>query len=236
MTLLAALCLISFSFVSCSGDDDDEDDDDITLIEDTSSDDASDDEETTSSDTTYVNGYAAVDLGLSVKWAAYNIGADSPEDYGNYYAWGETETKMEDSYALSNSVTYGVEMGDIAGRAKYDAATANWGDSWRMPTQDECQEIVENCAWELTMLNDVSGYLVTGSTGYSIFLPATGYRYGSTRYDAGYVGYYWSSTPYSSEDDYAYCLYFDLYTDYSSFYVVDDLCRYFGVTVRPVTD
>ena len=228
MTLLVPMCLISFSFTSCSGDDDGEDD--VTLTADTSADDTSDDEETTSSDITYVNGYAAVDLGLSVKWATCNIGADSPEGYGNYYAWGETETKEE--YKSSNSVTHGVDMDDISGDAEYDAATANWGGSWRMPTHDEIEELVDSCTWEWTTENEVNGYLVTGSIGNSIFLPAAGYRNGTSLDYAGYIGYYWSSTPNSSTTYLACGLNFS-----SSFHGVDDYgFRSYGLTVRPVSE
>ena len=165
-----------------------------------------------SSDTTYINGYAAVDLGLSVLWATCNIGADSPEDYGDYFAWGETETK--DSYTSSNSVTDGVEMGDIAGNAEYDAATANWGSKWRMPTKDECQELIDSCTWEWTTENDVNGYLVTGPNDNTIFLPAAGYRRGSSLNLAGEYGFYWSSTPYESNTNLAYYLYFYSPTHY----------------------
>ena len=188
-----------------------------------------DSDDTTSSDTTYVNGYTAVDLGLSVKWATCNVGADSPEDYGDYFAWGETETK--DDYSSSTSVTYGVEMDDIAGDAEYDAATANWGSSWRMPTYDEMQELVDDCTWTWTTQNDVNGYLVTGSTGNSIFLPAAGWRRGSLLYDREGDGGYWSSTPRESRTQYAYNLYF-----YSSYHYTDWSGRYDGRTVRPVAE
>ena len=182
-----------------------------------------------SSVTTYINGYAAVDLGLSVKWATCNIGADPPEDYGNYYAWGETETK--DSYTSSSSVTYGVEMDDIAGDAGYDAATANWGGSWRMPTWDEMDELVDSCTWEWTTQNEVNGYLITGSSGNSIFLPAAGYRYGAALFDAGSLGYFWSSTPLSTHTSLAYNLYF-----YSSYHFRRSDYRLYGRTVRPVSE
>ena len=195
---------------------------------DSSTDDASDDD-TTSSDTTYINGYAAVDLGLSVKWATCNIGADSPEDYGNYYAWGETETKS--TYSSLYSVTYGVEMDDISGNAEYDAATANWGSSWRMPTEDECQELVDSCTWTWTTENDINGYLVTGSNGNSIFLPAAGRRDGTMPFYANSRGEYWSSTPYSSNADYAYFLSFR-----SSYLSVDTHTRQNGYSVRPVSE
>ena len=236
--LAIPMFLVAFSFVSCS-DDDDDDDDDITLTADTSADDTSDDEETTSSETsddettssgtTYINGYAAVDLGLSVKWATCNIGADSPEDYGNYYAWGETETK--DEYKASNSATYGVEMDDIAGNADYDAATANWGSSWRMPTYDEMKELVDSCTWTWTTENDINGCLVTGPNANSIFLPAAGYRGGTSLYSAGFSCDYWSSTPYGSDPGWAYDLFFN-----SSTHFVDRSSRYYGYTVRPVSE
>ena len=96
------------------------------------------------SSTGTINGYEYVDLGLSVKWAICNIGASSPSDYGDYLAWGETETK--DEYTNDNSVTYGdSSFGDISGNATYDAATANWGKKWRMPTRSEFEELLDDC-------------------------------------------------------------------------------------------
>lgn len=172
----------------------------------------------------------SVDLGLSVKWAACNIGADSPEDYGNYYAWGETETK--DEYTSSNSVTSGVEMDDISGNAEYDAATANWGGSWRMPTNNETEELVNNCTWTWAILNDVNGFLVTGSNGNSIFLPAAGNRM-FTDNRQGERGYYWSSTPIETDTNYfSNCLFFTT-TGVSATYTAS---RELGRTIRPVTD
>ena len=173
----------------------DDDDDDLT--------ETVDDADDSSSATAGI----AVDLGLSVKWATVNIDATLPADYGNYYAWGETETK--DEYSLDNSVTYGdSSFGDISGDATYDAATANWGSSWRMPTQTECQELVDDCTWTWTTQENsdgeyIKGYLVEGTNSNSIFLPAAGYRYGSSLYRAGTSGDYWSSTPYASGSYYA---------------------------------
>ena len=190
---------------------------------------ASSDDSINSSDTTYINGYAAVDLGLSVLWATCNIGADSPEDYGDYFAWGETETK--DSYKYSNSVTFGYSMGDISGNAEYDAATANWGDSWRMPTYDEMNELIDSCTWEWTSENAVNGYLVTGPSGNSIFLPAAGWRYGMALSYEGSNGRYWSSTPYISDTYNAYYLHF-----HSSRHDMSESNRYYGRSVRPVSD
>ncbi len=176
-----------------------------------------------------VNGHEYVDLGLSVKWATCNVGASKPEDYGNYYAWGETTTKY--SYTESNSKTYGKSMRDIAGNSSYDAARANWGGSWRMPTKVEMQELIDKCNWKWTTQNGVKGYKVTGPNGNSIFLPAAGGRYGSSLYDAGSYGYYWSSTPYESGSYDAYSLDFDS----SGHDMVND-DRSFGQSVRPVLE
>ena len=216
--LLVPMCLIAFSFVSCSGDDDDDDSSSVSTA---------DDGYTASGK---ISGHYYVDLGLSVKWATCNIGADSPEDYGNYYAWGETETK--DSYTGSNSVTFGVEMDDIASNADYDAATANWGSSWRMPTYDEMQELVDNCTWEWTTLNDVDGYLVTGSNANSIFLPAAGCITGTSFDAVGSYGGYWTSTPDSSN---AHCFAYAL-ASYSNSHDVFGANRNSGRPVRPVSE
>ena len=191
---------------------------------------ATEEDDTTEDTSETINGYDAVDLGLSVRWAAVNIGAESPEDYGNYYAWGEIETK--DEYTNMNSVTYSVsDMSDFSGDAEYDAATANWGGSWRMPTYDEMEELVDGCTWEWTTLNDVNGYLVTGDNGNSIFFPATGWIYGSSLRYAGEYGYCWSSTPHASYDSNAYSLYIA-----SDRYLVSNGSRYYGRSVRPVTE
>lgn len=180
----------------------------------------------------------AVDLGLSVKWAGCNIGAESPEDYGDYFAWGETETKS--SYTYDNCITYGLSTSEFESQgiigsdgnltAAYDAATANWGSPWRMPTFAEIKELINDCTWEWTSVNGVNGRLVTGPNGNSIFLPAAGYRSGSSLYDAGSYGDYWSATPYS-DSLLAYYLDFgsDGYDCYGSF-------RNYGFAVRPVSE
>ena len=175
-----------------------------------------------------VNGYECVDLGLSVKWASCNVGASSPEDYGDYFAWGEIETKS--TYASNNSVTYGVIINDFSGNAGYDAATANWGGSWRMPTYTEIDELLDKCTWTWTTLNDVNGYEVTGTNGNSIFLPAAGYCKNSSLNAVGSYGYYWSSTP-SSGTNLAYCLYIN-----SANAGIFSNSRYAGQSIRPVSD
>lgn len=180
----------------------------------------------------YIAGHGYVDLGLpsGLKWATCNVGASSPEDYGDYFAWGETSPKAE--YTLENSVTYGEQMSDISGNAQYDAATANWGGSWRMPTKEQMEELVEHCEWEWTQVNGVNGAKVIGPNGSCIFLPAAGDRGGSSLYDAGTVGYYWSSTPLDNNNDYrAYYLRFSYGYEYVYY-----IRRYFGQSVRPITE
>ena len=139
------------------------------------------------------NGHEWVDLGLSVLWATCNVGASSPSDYGGYYAWGETKTKS--SYTEENSKTYNVDMPDISGNPKYDAATANWGDGWRMPTMAEFEELVDKCDWEWTRQGGHKGYRVTGPNGNSIFLPAAGWHPETLLYGVGGSGYYWGAAP-----------------------------------------
>ena len=149
-----------------------------------------------------VVGIEAVDLGLSVKWASCNVGATSPEEYGDYFAWGETQPK--DSYTESNSVTYDLSDSELESRgiidaagnltAEYDAATANWGGNWRMPTLAEMKELINNCTWEWTTLSGVYCRKVTGPNGNSIFLPAAGCRYDEWLIYAGSFGCYWSAT------------------------------------------
>ena len=178
-----------------------------------------------------VNGHKWVDLGLpsGIKWAACNVGAISPEEYGDYFAWGEISSKNK--YVMKNSLTYGEQIGNIEGNNVYDVATAKWGRGWRMPTEVEMQELIDNCTWIWITMNDVNGYIVTGSNGNSIFMPAAGSRYDSLLNYAGSSGLYWSST-YS---DFRYC---DEYSN--ALYMVSskpymNVCaRNLGLSVRPV--
>ena len=188
-----------------------------------------------------INGYDWVDLGLSVKWATKNVGASSPSDYGDYFAWGETRTKS--SYDWSNCFdcldgkydgrwgTYkiGGET-SISPTSGHDTARENWGGSWRMPTDAEFEELYNKCDWTWTSQGGHEGYNVTGPNGNSIFLPAAGWRYGTDRDNVGEYGNYWSSTLSSSDSDDACGLYF-----YSSDHYTYDSGRRYGQSVRPVT-
>ncbi len=178
-----------------------------------------------------INGHEYVDLGLpsGLKWATCNVGASLPEEYGDYYAWGEIETKGK--YSQFKSKTYGKRMSDVSGNSTYDVARAKWGGSWRIPTKVEFEELREKCTWQLITKNGKNGYKVTGPNGNSIFLPAAGYRDGSSLYHAGWNAYCWSSTPLESGDNYACSLYFR-----SSGHNVNWDPRCYGQSVRPVSE
>ncbi len=172
------------------------------------------------------NGYEYVDLGLpsGLKWATCNVGAYSPENYGSYFAWGETEPKSDYSWSTykhcnngSSSKLTKYNVGSSWGTVdnittlelEDDAAHVNWGGAWRMPTYNDWNELKNNCAWTWTTLNGVKGYkVVSKSNGNSIFLPAAGYRNDSDVYPAGSYGGYWSSSLDSGNPKYAYSLRF----------------------------
>ena len=166
-----------------------------------------------------------VDLGLpsGTLWATCNVGADSPEEYGDYFAWGETEPKdiydwpyykwahwvidtISDHYIKIVEETWfkyyfrnWTGNGHVEGDGKTvldpedDAAYVNWGSKWRMPTLEQFQELLDKCDWQWTKRNGVNGQLVTGPNGKSIFLPAAGGRT-NRLYNDGICGYYWSRT------------------------------------------
>ena len=199
---------------------------------------------TVTSNATYVahfisntGGHAYVDLGLpsGLLWATCNVGADTPEDYGYYFAWGETQPKSDYSWS-----TY--QYGDGSTFTKYtgsdglttllpedDAATANWGSGWRMPTQAEWQELLNYTTHIWTTQNGVTGRLFTATNGNSLFLPAAGCRDGTSLYNAGTSGHYWSSSLYTDFPSRAWGLVF-----YSGNCSMSYYGRVRGFAVRPV--
>ena len=156
----------------------------------------------------------AVDLGLSVKWASCNIGATRPEGYGDFYAWGETETKQV--YNNTTYKFYNLEWGTVTKigqditATQYDVAKRKLGDEWRMPTRDEWVELLRNCSVESTVVNGTSGFRVTGPNGNSIFLPSAGRLYDKEgQPQNGYEnisGFYWTSCV-AEDDEYNYRIY-----------------------------
>lgn len=177
-----------------------------------------------------LNGHNWIDLGIGVKWATCNVGASSPSDYGNYYAWGEISTKS--NYNRNNSDTYEREMQDIGTNPSYDVARAKWGSTWRLPTKEEMKNLKKKCKWEWTTQGGHKGMRVTGPNGNSIFLPAAGFRRKDTLFNVGENGDYWSSTPDEYNTNSSWRLDFD---DEEDVYVLSYL-RCTGFSVRPVTD
>lgn len=177
----------------------------------------------------------AVDLGLSVKWACCNIGADSPEEFGGYYAWGdpvEKDSCIWENYKWYNDEGDLYKYTDADGKTTLepedDTAQALWGDEWRTPTLAEMQELMERCTWTWCTVNGVHGYRVSGN-GNSIFLPAAGSQYKDLFTSQGTQGCYMSATLYSDDKGYQVCMGFNKKDRYA---INSD--RYDGHTIRPV--
>ena len=204
-----------------------------------------------------LNGHEFVDLGLpsGIRWATCNVGSTTPEGYGDYFAWGETTPKTTYNWSTYRYCVYNENDENYSGRnsltkycnnAEYgnngftdalttleasdDAATANWGAGWRMPTLSEMQELYDNCTHEWTTRNGVNGEKFTGSNGNSIFLPAAGCRYYDELGYAGSSGDYGSSSLDTSGPDDARVLYFNSDVCGADGYSV----RFNGLSVRPV--
>ena len=182
-----------------------------------------------------------VDLGLSVKWASFNVGATKPEEYGDYFAWGEVEPKSEYSWSTykwcngyetalikyNTDEWYGTVDNKIIIESEDDAATKNWGNDWRLPNKYEIDELRDKCTWSWINRNGTYGYQVTGPNGKSIFLPATRYMDGVEQSGVSTYGSYWSSTLYTSITAW----HLGFYSDYGNTYADK---RYTGRAVRPV--
>ena len=198
--------------------------------------------------TGFVDGYGYVDLGLpsGMKWAVCNLGATNPEDYGNYYAWGETETKNSYSWGTyiycngeSNRLTkycssliYG-DNGYVDNlsflEASDDAATVNMGEAWRLPTSEELNELFSSCTMTYTVQNGISGCLLTGPNNNGIFLPNAGYMLDGDVYNAVSFGYYWANSMDVSSPQYSWML--NSNSSNASVAVSD---RFKGFSIRPV--
>ncbi len=178
-----------------------------------------------------------VDLGLSVKWATFNVGAMAPEEYGNYFAWGEVEPKAEYSWenykwgdgTASNMTKYNEKDGLTSLKLEDDAAHVNWGGKWRMPTDAEFTELREKCKWEWTTQNGVNGYKVIGVNGNSIFLPVSGFYYDNGLVYVNDHGDYWSSTKNVQSGA------LHVYTDQDKI-LKSSSHRYYGFPIRAVYD
>lgn len=182
---------------------------------------------------TNILGHKFVDLGLpsGLKWAAYNVGAQSPEEYGDYFAWGEVNPKS--AYTEENCSTIDLFVNDFSGYWDYDAARANWGGTWRMPTEEEMIELVLNTHAERTQINGVYGSIITGSNGNSIFFPCAGKMIDTILTNEGEYGYYYSSTSTGTPSSgYAPCYYFVDRTQGTG----HNRYKYHGFTIRAVSN
>lgn len=176
-----------------------------------------------------ITGHDYVDLGLpsGKLWATCNVGASSPSDFGDYFAWGETSPKS--TYTKENSKTYDEFFQKIPGNYLYDAAQANWDGTWHIPSKSDFEELKNKCTWTWTNQAGKKGYKVTGPNGNSIFLPAAGYRSANSLSNAGSEGLYWSSTPGGYVNDCGSYLFID-----SRGYGVYIRERAEGLPIRPV--
>ncbi len=175
-----------------------------------------------------------LDLPSGTRWACCNVGAETPEDYGDFYAWGETEVKP--SYSFTE-YSYYDELGDriydigsdISG-TRYDVAHVKWGGYWVLPSLDQLDELVKNCTYEFTTQNGVGGGKFTGKNGGVIFLPAAGTRWDENHYYTEGIGSYWASETDEGKEYCAFNLHF-----YSGGVRWASNLRYLGYSVRPVS-
>lgn len=170
-----------------------------------------------------------VDLGLpsGTKWATCNVGANFPEEFGGYYAWGETNEKTY--YSWDTYAYYGSKFSTGISGTQYDVAHVKWGGNWHMPTRAQCKELCDYCSSIQTSMNGVSGVKVTGPNGNSIFLPVAGRRLGDEKGGVGLSGDYWSDSLYDGNDNQAYFLI--VFPDRIE---VGNGQRTYGRSVRPV--
>lgn len=176
-----------------------------------------------------------IDLGLSVKWACTNVKATSPTAEGEYYGWGELEGKFNYEWAryphCNGTEDTCKDLGDIAG-TQYDAAKKVMGDKWRMPTMAQAKELTEKCTKKWSVIGEVNGWMMTGPSGKSIFLPAYGVRYSTYVENKNRDCHYWTSTPNQEKNSEAY----NIHSEPQYIYVGDCYSKYEGMQIRAVTD
>ena len=173
-----------------------------------------------------INGHEYVDLGLSVKWATCNVGANVPQDPGNFYSWASLTPNVSSNDWLPDN-----PISDISG-TQYDVAHMDWGGSWRMPTYEELSELLSSCEFVWTSINGMNGCNVIGPNGNSIFLPAVGFGHHETNDQFGIEGYYWSSS--RCEGDGAYNAYSIEFSENYKYRVGMNIPNLFSI--RPVTN
>ena len=195
---------------------------------------------------------SAIDLGLSVKWASFNLGASSRTESGDYYGWGEFKATSTSGWTggyrfvsgysnnepqftkYNTKSTYGPIDNNTVLDAVDDVVNVKLGGKWRMPTKEEMEELLTQCTWTWKAIDDVGGYSVQGSNGKSIFIPLTGWK------DGGQVkltdhGFYWTSSLYTDVPTAAHYLTF-YKNSLGSYREVKQAPRYYGLPIRPVQE
>lgn len=189
----------------------------------------------------FVNGHGYVDLGLpsKTKWATCNIGANSPEDYGYYLAWGEIEQKNE--YKWKETPLCGVAIDDISNSENYDVAKIKWGNGWSIPTKYQWDELIRCCKIKVTKKNGVNGIMFVGRNGKSVFFPSGGRKLDTLLQFEGDDGYYWSSNAdytYRGKSGYppdGYSTSFHTTITSTGMAFPEPEWRGYGLNIRPIT-
>ncbi len=178
-----------------------------------------------------------INLGLPsrTKWACCNIGSTCPEEYGDYYAWGETKTKSTYdwcNYEYYKDKSYS-NLGTTISGTMYDVAHVKWGELWQMPTKEQCDELINNCSHYYTKVNGIKGRMfISKKNGRSIFIPASGLRDVTALNSTNMDGLYWTGTQYENYIEGAY--FFSISTN-NNIVETSSLFRPLGLTIRPIT-
>ncbi len=184
----------------------------------------------------YINKHPYVDLGLSVLWSPFNVGAESEGDCGQYFAWGEIDTtKVE--FTMENCETYQKAYArEMQGNIDHDAARFYWRHTWRQPTKEEFAELVEKCKWTKDTVENRNGYTIEGPNGKTIFLPAGGRKFVDFEAPDSCTeeGYYWSGSHTRGRlgKENAFAMTFGV----ADTVAIEEVPRYIGFCIRPVSD
>ena len=187
--------------------------------------------------------YVDLDLPSGTKWATTNIGAKTPEEFGDFFFWGGT--KGQKVFSKSTTLTYNLELEEMIEKGycdkdgiltkEYDAANCNWGDGWRMPTIEECEELIQNTTRKQTEINGIVGIMYTSkNNGNSIFFPSAGYYITDILAQDGIIGEYWSSSYAKTSVENTFYEYKGKLLYSSNGFVSNDY-RNIGLPIRPVT-
>ncbi len=188
-------------------------------------------------------GHEYVDLGLpgGTKWATCNVGASAPEESGDFFQWGELNPFRGADTAYQMCRLNNQQAKDISGDSSFDVAASKWGGTWRIPTKNDFDELLDYCEWTFIAEDGIHGYEITGPNGKSIFLPCGGIVYEMGLESEGTSGSYWTSTPYGKDNHLAFAVGFADPWDPDAGQESDEDTRnvagserHFGMSIRPV--